>query len=77
MQRQVLESEMVTQGLYRPLPFLPLDEVIGFTFLPPYGFWEDEQLSGLSRLSGARGDLRPLVDLPGHSVRYTLFGLSA
>lgn len=71
---------MVTQGLYCPLLFLPLDEVIGFTFLQPYGFWEGflegEQLSRLLRLGGAWGDFGPLVDLPEHSVQYILFGLS-
>lgn len=34
------ENKTVTKGLYRLLLFLPLDEVIGFTFLQPYGFWE-------------------------------------
>lgn len=40
------------------------------------GFLEDEQLSGLLCPGGAWGDLGPLVDLPEHSVRYILFGLS-
>lgn len=39
-------------------------------------FSEDEQLSGLSGLGGAWGDLGPLVDLREHSVQYILFGLS-
>lgn len=38
--RQVLRNKMVIKGLYWPLPFLPLDDVIGFTFRPPFGFWE-------------------------------------
>lgn len=40
------------------------------------GFLEDGQLSGLLCRGGAWGDLGPLVDLPEHSVRYILFGLS-
>lgn len=38
--RQVLRNKMVIKGLYWPLPSLPLDDVIGFTFRPPFGFWE-------------------------------------
>lgn len=80
-QRQVLKWSPKD---YCPRLFLPLEialfKLLGLPSCNPMvsgkGFLEDEQLSGLFGLSGAWGDLRPRVDLPEHSVRYTLFGLS-
>lgn len=78
--RKFPKPKLPTKVVLR-LIFLRLSEVVGFTFCNPMasgkGLLEDEQLSGLLCLGGAWGVLGPLADLPEHSVRYTLFGLSS